>query len=74
MSKRNTRQYCPKHRFRDPKECKRALQKAFNKRTWAEMEGRDSDRREVRWYYHPACKAYHLTSQSFSTSDYDVAA
>ena len=74
MSKRQEHRYCPKHRFRDPKECKRALQKARNKRSWAEVEGLDIKRREIRWYYHPFCGGYHLTSEPLSSNDYDVAA
>lgn len=74
MRKTKEHRYCPKHRFRDPKECKRALQKAGNKRQAAEDLGFETARREIRWYFHPVCGAYHLTSQASVTETHGLAA
>lgn len=72
MSKQQNHRYCPKRRFRDPKECKSALRAARMRREAASAEGRESRRQEIRWYLH-WCGAYHLTSEPLA-GDLQVAA
>ena len=54
---------CRKRRLATLKAAEAALLRA---RIAAELRG-DRRRREQRAYYHPPCKAYHLTSQPLNT-------
>lgn len=62
MSRRERCRATGKRRFRDHREASRALHKAAAQRHFAELDGVECCRRELRTYDCTACKGWHLTS------------
>lgn len=58
---------CPvtgKRRYRDKKESLKVLHRAETARHWAEIDGTETRRCEVRTYQCPKCHGWHTTSQT----------
>lgn len=53
-----------KRRYRDKREVVLVLHSAQTARRWAELDGLESRRGEVRGYQCPRCRGWHSTSQA----------
>ena len=75
IRKGNNQKSCGKEKYKDREQAKDALWFAKVEQKRAQKEGRVTHRRECRYYFHPGCNAWHLTSKQLlgSTAEYELA-